>query len=755
MKTSGSFSRATARAALTLVALFPPWPGRTAPLAPASPIAEEVWRINVGANTFDFTDSLGRWWSKDEPFDSLGRWGYDGGQAADASPRPIDGTELDAVYQTHRFGGPSFAYRVAVPNGRYKVTLHFAEVFWTEPGRRVFDVALEGVKVLSGHDVFSEVGRDAPDTHTFPVTVSDQRLDITFPSVTADNAMLSGLEIEVGEVSDAAFLDFIQRKMFDYARTEADPATGLVRDKSSSWGPDDNDFGSLAATGFALSAYTVGVEHGWMTADEARARIRRTLANLETGPTAADRVSGFWPHFINVRTGKRYPGSEISNIDSALLIAGAWQAAEYFRATAPDLPATVQRLYDEMDWAWWLNRHPAPDHPDDGFMNQGWTPDSGDPLYPYPGEGGFFRSDWWNRFSETVIIDLLALGSKTHPVPASVWTNMRTAWVTNLGFTFIHEPPLFTQQYHNLYFDFRAVHDGRANYAQNAVSATLYNRAVCVADTALYEPHRWGVTSCSSPPPLPGQPDGYTPYGVPPFGGHNGTVAPTAAITSIFLTPEPSIKAARYMFFQYKHHIWGRHGYTDSFNVAQGYRASHALGIDTLPMVLGIENQRSGLVRENFMRAPPVSQAFLTAGFGPYTGRPLAQASSRQFEAPRVIDGNSSTRWGAEDLPDPQWIGLDFGFKKKMNHVGIDWEAAYAKDYDVQVSEDGIAWRTVAKTVDGDGNRDDVEFTPVETRFVRILCLRRALPHPYSLWEIRADLIAADKNTVPVSATVP
>lgn len=743
-----------------IVVLVTSWPVQALPLSKASASGKEVWLLNCGAG-FDYTDPQQNWWTHDEIFDDLARWGFVNGQAAIPISRPIAGTDLDPLYQTHHFGGTDMVYQIAVPRGRYRITLHFAETFWTARDQRVFDVAIENETVLADHDIFAEKGFDRADTHTFTREVTDGALTISFPRITADNALLCGLEVEVVSLSDDDFLDFVQRSLFRYFETESDPVTGIVKENENSFAGRYSSLGNIAATGFGMSALTVAVSRGWMAPADARNRIMATLTlfdslqQVTTDPNQS--FHGFWNHFVHMDTGFRSGTSEISNIDSAIFMAGAIQAGEYFRNTYPEIKSLAETLHSRMEWTFWLNRHPDVNHPDNLFMCQGWNQSGG--AYPNPGEGGYFAQDYWNRYSETVLIDLLALGSTSFPLPVSAWTQMRRTWVNDHGYNFIHEPPLFTQQFQNLYFDLGSRHDGWANYKLTARDATLYNRALCEEDTFLYEKNRWGVTASYGPPGYCAPANThYWAYGVPPFGCNDGTVAPTAALTSMELTPGPSIAAARFMYFQYKHHIWGRFGFTDSFNVTRPsdnpYIAPITLGLDTGPIILGIENHRTGMIKETFMKSPIALRGLAAAGFIPYD-TPLAISSSRQDLAPLAVDGNPATRWAAADLPDPQFIGIDFGQSRPINRLVLVWEAAYAKAYTVQISNDRLQWADIDSVENGNGGRDVVAIPTSQTRFVRILCRQRGSPFPYSLWEISAfyDSGAPPEGTSGVAAT--
>jgi hypothetical protein len=190
----------------------------------SAPNGEEVFRVNCGAVGWDYTDPQGNFWLQDEAYSKNNRWGYvNGAQYDEGAPT---GTNIAPVYRTQRRGLNNLKYVVDLPNGDYQVTLHFIESVFAASGKRVFDVALEGTVVLNRLDIFSAAGgKGRAYSRTFPVTVTDKKLEVTFPALYQDYATLSGLEVKVQSVSDDAFLDFLQFKMYPYFLTEAGATT--------------------------------------------------------------------------------------------------------------------------------------------------------------------------------------------------------------------------------------------------------------------------------------------------------------------------------------------------------------------------------------------------------------------------------------------------------------------------------------------------------------------------------------------------
>lgn len=678
-----------------------------APMPKSTLSGEEVLRLNCGAQGWDFTDPHDNFWLKDEPYFSLNRWGFTNGSSQDYQSTltiPPGLTNIPPVYLTVRSGDTSMKYEISLPNGQYQVVLHFLEPYFASANSRVFDVALQGAVVLDDLDVFSRAGGKArPFSQTFAADVVNEKLLISFPETKKDVAIVSGIEVKVQSVTDTDFLSFLQRKMFLYFWNEAGPTTGLVSDKSNNWADDNYLVASIATTGFGLSILTVATERGWITSEQARQRIHTTLDFFRQMQLDANKsYHGLWYHFVNRNTGAREWGSEISTVDSALFIMGALQAGEYFRSVDPPLAEKAETMYKAMDWSWFAGRAGG----NSPFLSMGWKPsfESGNATLPAP-DKGYFIQYFWDNYNESVFVNLMALGSPTYPVSARAWTEMRRHHVGSVGqgySEYMHFPPLFGHQYHNLYFDFRNKHDGMSDYWDAAVRATKKDRAQCAVDP-LFEPDIWGLTACE----IPG--GGYEVFGTNPWGYSRGIAAPTGPLASLPMTPSESIASGRKMFFQYKHAIWGRHGFTDSFSVSDGGRATNALGLDNGPIVLAIENYRSNLVRDTFMRSPYVATALTKAGFmGTDAGpRYFAHSEKNNNRAPFAFDGNIGTHWDSTG-EDNQWLAVDYGKPTSLNHVRLAWGSVYGKTYAIETSNDGDIWTPVGTVSNGDGGEDIV-----------------------------------------------
>ena len=392
---------------------------------------------------------------------------------------------------------------------------------------------------------------------------------------------------------DDRFLDELQRKAFLYFWNETDPITGLTKDRAGNFSDGDRGTASLAATGFGLTALTIGESRGWITREQAYARLMTTLRQLRFRQA---QVHGWFHHFVDASTGEPLPGSEVSSIDTALLLAGALTAGRHFAGTEAE--ALAREIYERVDFPWMMTDGGA--KPEERTLSMGWTPNG-------------FLAARWNAYSEHQILYMLGLGSPTHPLPAAAWR----AWKRPEGALTQASGPLFTHQYSQLWLDLRGWKDGDQDYFDRSVKTTMAHRDAAIAaqgEHAAYGPNCWGLTACDGP-------DGYRAYGLYPAGPEDdGTISPAAAGGSAAFTPGLSIAALRFMKDEYGDRIWGRYGFSDAFNAdprwkerfnAEGlWRSPDAVGIDQGAILLAVENARTGLVRKTFMDTPHARRAF-------------------------------------------------------------------------------------------------------------------------------------------------
>ncbi|HNX68141.1 MAG TPA: glucoamylase family protein [Candidatus Omnitrophota bacterium] len=455
------------------------------------------------------------------------------------------------------------------------------------------------------------------------------------------------------------FLNTVQERAFRFFEQEVNLHNGLLHDSSPNCeGAAGNTAASIAGVGFALSAYPVAVERGWMSRAKAIALTERTLRFFLN---EAPQEKGFFYHFLNVETGERANHSELSPIDTALFLAGALFAAEYF--DDPKLRELAGAIYGRVDFPWMMNGGKT--------LALAWSPETG------------FSRQRWERFDESLLLYVLAIGSPAHPIPAESWREIQRPVGSYRDIRLIQMPPLFTHQYPHIWLDLRGKNDGLADYFQNSVNATLANRAFCIdqaSQVAGYGPDVWGLSASEGP-------GGYRAYGAPPGWSviHDGTVAPTACGSSIVFTPEESIACLEHIYAKYKGEMWGPYGFSDAMNPGKRWFSQNVLAIDQGPLLLMIENYRSGLLWKVMNRYEPVQKALAKIGFRPGTIA-LPWPDPPVYHAPFVPQGIRPDGF-LKDWPRTQVIVLDpkdhkeFGDFKGPEDLGASVRFAWDREY--------------------------------------------------------------------------
>ena len=409
--------------------------------------------------------------------------------------------------------------------------------------------------------------------------------------------------------STAALLDSLQYTAFQFFWNEANPANGLIRDRNQ----PGSLFASIASVGFGLSAIPIGVDHGWITRTQAAARVHRTLLTFYNGPqgTAALGTIGYkglYYHFLNLNTATRWNTDvELSSIDSALLFAGMLDARQYFDSgsdtTEIRIRAMADSIYQRADWNFMRNFNP-------GIM-MGWKPSF-----------GFLGFGQWIGYNEAMILYLLALGSPSYSIPASAWGAWTSGYDygTFYGYSFVTCPPLFTHQYSHCWVDFRDIADAYMrtkgfDYFENSRRATLAQRNYCIVNPfgmIGYSADQWGLTAGDGP-------FGYEARGAPPSQNDDGTITPTAAISSIVFTPDESIAFIHHMWDNHRPAVWGPYGWKDGFNLSIGsWVATDVIGIDQGPILMMIENHLNERPWQRVMSHPAIQLGLERADFQPF-----------------------------------------------------------------------------------------------------------------------------------------
>ncbi len=395
--------------------------------------------------------------------------------------------------------------------------------------------------------------------------------------------------------ADRAFVEDLSHRAFLYFWEQADRGTGLVLDRAPADGSEiapQRRIASIAATGFGLTALAIAADHHWAPDNELRDRVRVTLHFFAE---KAPGTRGFFYHWMDPVTGARQWKSEVSSIDTALLLGGVLTVRRRFGDDA-EIARLADQIYQRVEFPWLLR--------DDLTLGHGWKP-----------ETGMLKSSW-NSFSELMLLYILAIGSPTHPIPAASWHAWARPQVQYHEYTYIDgHAPLFTHQYSQAWIDFRHLEEGAPDYTdwfQNSITATKAHRQFCIDLSAKfpdYGPDAWGISASDSE-------HGYRAWGGPPQDrATDGTLVPNAPAGSLMFTPELSLPALKYMKAKYGDKVYGRYGFTDAFNPLTGWIDPEVIGIDQGITLLSAENLRDGGVWKWFMQNPEIRTAMSKAGF--------------------------------------------------------------------------------------------------------------------------------------------
>jgi len=429
------------------------------------------------------------------------------------------------------------------------------------------------------------------------------------------------------------FFSELQERTFRFFWDTANTQNGLIPDRYP-----NPPYASIAAVGFGLTTYPIGVERGYITREEARQRVLATLRFFDGAPQGSEPQGaagyrGFFYHYLDMSTGQRWQDSELSTVDTAILLAGALFCQSYFDgedSEETEIRTLADHIYRRVDWRWAQPHAPAISH--------GWSPTE-----------GFLDYDW-RGYNEAMLVYLLALGSPTFPVGAEAWTEWTSTydkqWRKLFGQEFLDFPSLFGHQYTHVWFDFRSIKDAYMrrrglDYFENSRRAIYAQQAYAVANPRRcksYGSTIWGITASDGPADVELDDAGarrvfhtYAARGVDPTGAADDcTLAPTAAIASMPFAPElamPAILAMRSRFGQY---IYSKYGFFDAFNPTftadtsvrhgrfvpdVGWVDSDYLGIDQGASFAMIENYRTALIWRVTHKNPYLRRGLERAGF--------------------------------------------------------------------------------------------------------------------------------------------
>jgi len=427
---------------------------------------------------------------------------------------------------------------------------------------------------------------------------------VTWPqgSTAADSLAQSAEATRHLSREDELLVEDLEQRSFRYFWDEADPQTGLVPDRARMDGsPLDEDHrhvASIAATGFGLTALCIAAEHGWVDRTQARERARNTLRYFST---RAFQEHGWFYHWLDTKTGERRWKSEVSSIDTALLLAGILTTRQYYRKD-PEIFRLATKIFERVDFRWMLNG-------DSLLLSHGWKPETG------------FLKPRWDTYSEDTILYLLAIGSPTHPISPVSWSALWRDRYRYEGFAYFTTigVPLFMHQYAHAWIDYRNRREtsgDHIDYFENSIKATLAHRAFCInlsREFPGYGPNVWGVNASDSA-------KGYLAWGGPPRDpAIDGTIVPSAPGGSLMFTPDLALAALRAMRERFGERVYGRYGFVDAFNPNTGWVDSDVIGIDVGIMLLSAENMRQGDVWLWFMRNREIPRAMQLVGLARFT----------------------------------------------------------------------------------------------------------------------------------------
>ncbi|MFT3949361.1 MAG: glucoamylase family protein [Agriterribacter sp.] len=404
-------------------------------------------------------------------------------------------------------------------------------------------------------------------------------------------------------LSDSALLDVVQKQTFRYFWDFGHPVSGMARERSNTENYG-HDVVTTGGTGFGIMSIIVAADRKWITRDTAA----RFLLKMVRFLSKADAYHGVFPHWLNGITGKTIPfgrkddGADL--VESSFLFQGLLCARQYFNGsdkTETELRNRINWLWNDIEWNWFTR---------DGqeVLYWHWSPNNGWAMnFPLRG------------FNECLITYVLAASAERYPVPATVYhrgwvqsdffKNGKQFYSHTLPLGFDYGGPLFFSHYSFLGLNPKGLKDRYADYWQQNVNHTLINHDYCVDNPKKFKGYGencWGLTAS----------DTYNGYDAHSPTNDHGTITPTAALSAFPYTPEYSMKALKHFYYDLGDKIWSEYGFTDAFNETQNWYATSHLAIDQGPIVVMIENYRSGLLWNLFMSCPEIQNGLKKLGFG-------------------------------------------------------------------------------------------------------------------------------------------
>jgi hypothetical protein len=390
---------------------------------------------------------------------------------------------------------------------------------------------------------------------------------------------------------DNQFLNDLEAASFLFFWEQSNPETGMVKDRCNVHDPNREGASSIAATGFGLTALCIGDQRRFISTGDALDRVLTTLRFLWK---RLPNQRGFFYHFANPETGERMFDSEVSSVDTAILLCGILTCREHFGD--PTIALLADLIFNRADWTWLSE--------DTSLLTHGWKPETG------------FLSSRWEDYSELMMMYLLGMGSAVHPLRQETWNAWKRLTFEYDGMRYIGSfAPLFVHQYSQAWFDFRGRRDKYADYFKNSVTATEVHRRFCLElgkQFPDYSDDLWGITASDS------EHDGYVAWGGPPATGPiDGTVVPSAAGGSLPFLPAATMRVLKTIRQRYPS-AWSKYGFVNAFNPLKNWYDSDVIGIDTGIILLMAENLRTGFVWDTFMMAAEAQRGMRRAGLKKY-----------------------------------------------------------------------------------------------------------------------------------------
>ncbi len=408
-------------------------------------------------------------------------------------------------------------------------------------------------------------------------------------------------------LSDSELLDLVQKQTIKYFWDFAHPVSGMARERSNTSFNYGNEVVTTGGTGFGVLALIVGAERKWIPRDSVANRILKMLKFLYK----ADSYHGVFPHWMNGATGKTIKFSRKDDgadlVETSYLFEGLLCAKEYFNQNNKvenEIRGRITSLWNDIEWNWFTRNGQE-------VLYWHWSPNNGWAM-DFPIHG----------YNETLITYILAASATKYPVSAKVyhrgWAmsnffyNRKKFFGYTLPLGFDYGGPLFFAHYSYLGLDPHGLKDEYANYWEQNQNHTLINHAYCVENPKHFKGYGkdcWGLTASDDP-------NGYSAHSPT---NDDGTISPTAALSSFPYTPEYSMQALKHFYFDLGNKIWGKYGFKDAFNQSKNWVADSYLAIDEGPIVAMIENYRTGLFWKLFMNIPEIQNGLHKLGFSsPY-----------------------------------------------------------------------------------------------------------------------------------------